>query len=103
MSYKRVFRFAFYSTFGLIVMLVLLHPYSRQVIFGPRIDGLPLAYWQDQFRGSCDPTGAVPPSLTSKIIRWLGLDRGDQPWNLPTEKADRLELLLSLEGDPQQY
>jgi hypothetical protein len=38
----RLLRIGFYGGTGLILLCVLLHPYSRQSIFGPRIGDEPL-------------------------------------------------------------
>ena len=100
---KRALRIGLYGTLSLILLGVLLHPYSRQMLFGPRLDGVPLAYWQDQFRACADPNSPSRASFTAKIIWWLGMDRHDHGRNLPSNESDLLQLLLSLEQDTQPY
>ena len=43
MTRKRLLRIGVYGSLASVVLLFLLHPYSRQMIFGPRIRGQPLA------------------------------------------------------------
>jgi hypothetical protein len=95
---KRLLRSAVYGTLAAAVLLFLAHPYSRQSVFGPTVEGLPLCYWQDEFRAFVD-RNAPPPSI-ARIYRWLGIDRRDQPWGVPEKASDRLIVLLSLADDP---
>ncbi len=100
MARKRLFRIAVYGTLGLPVLLFLLHPYSRQSIFGPKIADVPLCYWQESFRHHADGDGN-PDSVTLKMLRWLGFNQRDPARGLPDKRADLLPLLLSLADDPQ--
>jgi HEAT repeat protein len=89
---KRMVRTGVYGTLGVILLIILAHPFSRQSksMFGPQIRGLPLCYWQDGFRRRAQ--GDQGPDLfTTKVVRWLGLDTREQV----------VFLVLTLADDPQ--
>jgi hypothetical protein len=98
MTRKRGLRIIVYGTLGIIVLLFLLHPYMRQTVFGPRIRGMPLSYWQDQYRAAVSPKehhGTVVP----KILRYIGIkDTGVVPNTF--DHADMVPVVLSLVDDP---
>lgn len=99
MTRKQALRIGLYGSAGVVVLLVLLNPYARQSLIGPKVEDVPLCYWQDSFRRFADP-GADRDSLTSRAFRWLGFQR-EHAWGLPEKKADMLPVLLSLADDPQ--
>jgi HEAT repeat protein len=101
MTRKQALRIGVYVTLGVIVSLVLLHPFTRQAIFGPKIRDLPLCYWQDGFRRG-EHRNANRDSLTTKVVRWLGLDSREDFVDLP-EGDDGLRVLLSLVDDPEPH
>jgi HEAT repeat protein len=96
---KRMLRIGVYVTLGVIVLILLVHPFSRQAMFGPKVRDLPLCYWQDGFRRAANGDDGKD-SLTAKVVRWLGLDARQQSFGLP-DGADGLSVVLSLVDDPE--
>jgi HEAT repeat protein len=95
MTGRRLARITFYGGSGLIFLYVLINPYTRQGIFGPRVGGEPLCYWQQQIRHANAAGGGEP--LMARVLAWLGLkseERGE-----PGVRADRLTVWLSLKED----
>src|SRR5260370_37574556 len=99
MNRTRWLRIGVYGTLGVGVLLFLLHPYSRQTVFGPTVRGMPLCYWQDGFRRRADPE-AYGNSFTTNVFQWLGFAKR-QPMLLNLGGDDEVRLLLSLADDPQ--
>src|SRR5437899_1810670 len=97
---RHTFRIGLYGTTAAAVLLLLLNPFARQSVFGPKVDGLPLCYWQDSFRRYVDPD-ANRDSATTQLVRWLGCGHDHQAAGLPGKFADALPILLSLVDDPQ--
>lgn len=90
---KQALRIGVYVTLGGFVLIALLHPFSRQTLFGPKIRDLPLCYWQDGFRRRAIDDGSRD-SLATKVFRWLGFDTREQFVDLP-DGADGLRVLLT--------
>lgn len=99
MTRKGWLRIGVYGTVGVGILVFLLHPYSRQTVFGPKVRGMPFCYWQDGFRRQADPV-AYRDSLATKVLEWLGVAKR-QPMLLSLGGDDELRLLLSLADDPQ--
>jgi hypothetical protein len=110
MTRKRLVRPIVYGTLGLLVLVFCAHPYSRQMVFGPRVDDMPLAYWQDNFRTWCylHEDGVDQAPIASKVFHWLGWSPRRRCPNLPSitareylpiNKEDRMIILLSLADD----
>jgi HEAT repeat protein len=87
-----------YAPLLAIVLAVLLHPYPRQTLFGPTVDGVPVAYWQDVYRAQCDRRGSGE-SLVARALHQLGFE----PAAVATadfNRDDMLPVVLGLVGDP---
>jgi HEAT repeat protein len=96
---KRLIRVSVYGPLAFVILLMLAHPYSRQCLFGPKIDGVPLRYWQDNLRAHADRE-RVPDTLPMKIVRWLGLNHTENLGGVPVDRTSLLTVLLSLMDDP---
>jgi HEAT repeat protein len=85
-----------YGVLALVVALVLLNPYARQLLFGPTVRGVPVCYWQEQVRLAADPT--IPQwSARYRLLEALGLRR---PMAVdPPHGADMLPVYLGLLDD----
>jgi len=55
-------------------MLPLLHPFIRQSIFGPTIDGVPWCVWEDEIRAAAEPERGRR-SWFGQLLADLGLER----------------------------
>src|SRR6516225_6357729 len=101
---RHLLRIFFYGSFGLVILIGLAHPFSRQLVFGPKIGDLPLCFWQDNFRIYADPYGYVDhDSPASKLFRCLGIRPKIGRCDLPNNKAEMLAVLLSLVDDPRPH
>ena len=98
-AHRQLLRIGVYGTLALAALLFLLHPYSRQSVFGPKIRDLPFCYWQDAFRHHADPA-AYQDTLASKALRWFGFHQERKGSFLSFRNADMLPVLLSLVDDP---
>jgi len=103
MTRKRLLRIGFYGMTGLIFAFVLLDPYTRQSVFGPKLHGEPLCYWQDEFRREAVleaqfRRGAIPqqPAMLT-VLAYLGIKSQHQ---LSLNHANVLPIALSLIDDP---
>lgn len=96
MTRKNWLRVGTYGTLSVIVLLFLAHPYTRQTLFGPRVGGMPLAYWQDCFRDDALPS-EPKPSLTAKALRFVGFNKTTRE----PSAAEMLPVVLSLRDDPK--
>jgi HEAT repeat protein len=100
MTKNRRLRIGLCAFLVLAVPVLLMIPYARQAVFGPRVRGKPLCYWQDEFRRWADPE--VDASITGKITEWFGYAApGDAP-EFPQE-ADMLPVVLSLTTDTSYF
>jgi len=96
---KRLIRPIVYGTLGLMVLAFFLHPYGRQFVFGPRLDGMPLAWWQDDFRRAVTDEDAGN-SFVTKALKTIGIKPIGAHAYRNLGKADMLSLVLSLTDDP---
>jgi hypothetical protein len=96
MTRKRLLLIILAGTLAVLVIAIFSHPYGRQLVFGPRIDGMPLAWWQDCFRA--DASRQSDDSLVTKAMEWFGIRRPSAVWGLPPDRL--LELVLTLQHDP---
>jgi hypothetical protein len=96
---KRLVRPIVYGTLGLIVLAFFAHPYSRQMVFGPRIRGMPFAYWQDRYRSATSLT-KNQDSYTFKLLKLVRIEpvRPTCP-----SGDDMLPVLLRLADDPSDF
>jgi HEAT repeat protein len=101
MTRKRLIRIGFYGTTGFIFLLLLLDPYSRQSIFGPKVQDEPLCYWQGRIRRGAHPH-QYQQSLVYKTLALLGV-RPISDDAFPLEHGHELTVLLTLtdDGDPE--
>ena len=77
--------------------LVMLHPFARQSIFGPTIDGIPWCVWEAELRQSAKQS----PGGRGGFVAWLakiGLV-DDEPLPLPLESSVAMPLYLHLAED----
>lgn len=99
MTRKRLFRIVVCGTLGVAVLLFLLNPYTRQSVFGPKIQGEPLCYWQGRFRSAADPDLAEQ-SVMPKVFAFLGItSQSDETQWL--DDANTIVVALSLLDDPR--
>lgn len=80
------------------VAFVLASPYPRQLLFGPKVRGVPLCAWQDEARRDADPR--ADKSLLEKVLAWLtyGQER-ELEWE-KLARSEREDIFLSLIEDP---
>jgi HEAT repeat protein len=97
MSRRSRIRICVYGTLGVLVLLLLLHPYAWQTVFGPRIRRMPLAYWQDQYRHAVAP--AHHGSLATRLFIMLRVKPPIQLSEL-NDSEDMIPVVLSLTADP---
>lgn len=95
MTRKTKIRICAYITLGVIVAVFFLHPYGRQVVFGPRIHGQPFAYWQDRYRRAALGSGQQSPT-TLKLLGFIGIKHSAP---LLLDEPEMLPVLLSLLDD----
>jgi HEAT repeat protein len=98
MSRKRLFGIIVCGTLGVAVLFFLLNPYTRQSVFGPKIQGEPLCCWQDRFAAAPGPS---KQSAMSKVFTFLGItsQSGETLWLL--NHQDTIVVALSLLDDPR--
>jgi hypothetical protein len=85
---------------GVIVMIALpmLHPFVRQSIIGPTIDGIPWCVWEDEARRRADPS-PPPETWFHQVMRRFGfMQRNDNP-TVDVQSAAALPLHLYLADD----
>jgi HEAT repeat protein len=94
-------RVCVYGTLGVFALLLLLHPYAWQTVFGPRVRGLPLAYLQDEYRQAVASRG-YRNSVTTKILMLVKV-KSAAPVSLKEldNDDDMLPVVLSLVDDPE--
>ena len=70
-----------FGVFAVACALPLLHPFIRQSIFGPTIDGIPWCVWEDDIRAGADPDQRKPSWLREALEKFgligqqhIGLD-----------------------------
>lgn len=89
-------------------VFVVSFPYPRQLVFGPKIQGVPLCAWQEHFRDHVarkEPRFAErrqEPSVLRDLFGWLGGGGSNLKWDSLRE-SERDTVLLSLLDDPQPY
>src|SRR5687768_6678121 len=64
---------AFLGVAALLFGVVMLHPYPRQSLFGPKIRGKPWCVWEHSFRRHVHPE-KHEQNLSGKLLRWFGVD-----------------------------
>src|SRR5438105_640851 len=68
--------FAFLGVVVLLLGLMMLDPYPRQMLFGPTIRGKPWCVWESAVRRDFN-RAEYEKSLKARIMRWLGIASGD--------------------------
>jgi HEAT repeats len=83
----------------LVAGIVLLsQPYPRQLVFGPKVKGVPLCAWQEYFREGHAEDLWIEPSAFQKLLGWL--KRGSEPLNWgELTPADKEVIHVSLIDD----
>ena len=82
------------------VGLLFAHPYLRQALFGPQLQGQPLCVWQQRYRRVALGPEANP-GLRGRLLHHLGLAGANAEETAPWVKDPALlPLLLSLKDDP---
>lgn len=95
MTRKTKTRICVYVALGVVVALFFLHPYGRQMVFGPRVHGQPFAYWQDRYRHAALGSGQQG-AITLKLLGFIGLKHSDPYLR---DDPEMLPVLLSLLDD----
>lgn len=95
---KRWLRIGVGGTLGLVLLLLLLHPYGRQMVSGPRVRGLPFSYWQNRYREAV-AWSASENTLTSRMLTIVGITPNRGMDSFPVGE-DMLPVVLSLVDDP---
>jgi HEAT repeat protein len=91
---KRLLLIVLGSTLAVIAAAFFAHPYGRQFVFGPKIRGVPLWSWQQQFRKHyANPND----DYIANALAPLGVQRAEATWN---PDPDLLPVLLSLVDEP---
>jgi hypothetical protein len=78
--------------------LACLHPFVRQSIFGPTIEGIPWCVWESRVRETANID--QPKSWLYQIREKIGLVQTDDTWNFDSEEALPLYLRLAEDRDP---
>jgi hypothetical protein len=79
--------------------LAMLHPYPRQNLFGPKIDGVPWCVWESSIRRSVHHQEFERP-LSEKLLLWVGIEPLPMDVNTDTLDDERfLPLLVQLAND----
>ena len=94
MTRKRLLLIILAGTLAVLVIAIFSHPYGRQLVFGPKIRGVPLWSWQQQFRKHyANPND----DYIANALVPLGVQRTEATWN---PDPDLLPVLLSLVDVP---
>jgi HEAT repeat protein len=76
-----------YTPLVALVLYILMDPFSRQWLIGPKIDGVPLCYWQEALRVHADPD-SYRNSLMARVAALVGVTpRPGWARELPPEAA----------------
>jgi HEAT repeat protein len=98
MTFKRLIRGFVYSTLVVAIAAFFAYPYTRQLVFGPKIRDVPLSSWQDSFRYHATKRFSEDDAFT-KALTWMGV-KSPEPDPCPVNDPDMLPVLLSLVDDP---
>ncbi len=100
MTPKNRWRMLLYAPLVAVVLFFLMHPYFRQMVFGPKIKGEPLWVWQQEFRARAGDD--APPGIWSKVCRFLGVSdrRATMVGSFPDNDEAMRPVLMSLIDDP---
>src|SRR5262245_30747665 len=82
---------------AVVVAAALVNPSSRQWIFGPTYQGVPLCAWQDQIRRQT--LGEDERRWLTKLRKWLE-PKADGSLTEKLTREDRIAIWLSLLDDP---
>ncbi len=93
-SKKRLLKLA-YALLGLLATAFLLFPYTRQLVFGPKIEGVPICRLQGEFRRLDDYR---PRKWTDKLLDYLNPNARENLY-LTLNEASKRRILLSLVDD----
>jgi HEAT repeat protein len=94
MTRRRLLLLVLGSTLAGLGIAFFAHPYGRQLVFGPKIRGVPLWSWQQQFRKHyANPND----DFIANALAPFGVKRADPAWN---PDPDLLPVLLSLVDEP---
>jgi HEAT repeat protein len=96
MSRRRLF--AVSGVFALCSGLLMLHPYPRQSLFGPKIRGEPWCVWEDRVRRHVYHE-EYQTSVTARLKRWIGVEHVNIDRDNLFNNAEMLPLLLTLAED----
>ncbi len=84
---------AFLGVLVLLFGLAMLHPYPRQSLFGPKIDGVPWCIWEDEIRRHAVPDRPTP--WLEKSLEKNGLLSGPRQ----VDRVHLLPVILHLAND----
>jgi hypothetical protein len=96
MTRKNWLRVGTYGTLGAVVLIFVVHPYTRQTVIGPRIRGMPFAYWQDRYR---EAAAEQQTPFTTKVLALIGVQRSAACTECPAT-PEMLPVVLTLVDDP---
>ncbi len=70
-----------FAALALIVSgALMLHPYPRQMVFGPKYNGVPLWIWQEDYRQRSRANDKKSNNdVISIILAWLDLNQASPP------------------------
>lgn len=93
----------FLAASAAFIGLVTLHPYPRQLLFGPKINGVPWCIWEEEAWMCVHPE--AKQSWLAKALEGIGLSRGNGRMldrdDFHLQEALPLHLHLADDGDPQ--
>lgn len=101
MSRKNRWRLILYFPLACVVLMVLTHPYFRQTLLGPRIQGEPFWYWQQEARFMADPD-SFRKNWMAQVLEWAKIkSTGNGMWggSQPTNDQDAYRVWRTLTGD----
>jgi hypothetical protein len=84
---------------ALLFAVLMLHPYPRQSLFGPKIEGVPWCVWEDEIRLGAHWQEHEKHWMT-KARRWVGFRGPQAPFVSKFRGPEMLSLLLQLSEDP---
>jgi HEAT repeat protein len=86
----------------LVAVIMLLNPYPRQLLFGPKVKGVPLCAWQEEVRHAAfildDPDDEE--GFVARILSWLSFG-GERPNSDRLSVAENESVLITMAADPR--
>src|SRR6266542_2241224 len=89
---------AFLGIVAVFFGLAMLHPYPRQLLFGPKIRGRPWCVWEDAIRRFVHED-EYQQTLQAKAFRWLGIQTVAMDSGELFDHDEMMPILLNLTQD----